>query len=40
MVAKLKDGKVLETANLGDSGYVLYHIGPDDQLEQYYQSPS
>ena len=37
---KLIDGIKLEAANLGDSGYVLFHVNSDtDILEMYFRSP-
>ena len=30
----------IRSANLGDSGYALFHVRPDDTLEMYYRSPS
>ena len=35
---KLKSDFSLQTANLGDSGYALFHVNPDDTLEMYYRA--
>lgn len=29
----------ISTANLGDSGYALFHVLPNDTLEMYFRSP-
>ena len=30
----------MQTANLGDSGYALFHVLPDDTLQMYYRQES
>lgn len=30
----------IEGANLGDSGYALFHVEDDDTLRMYFRSPS
>ena len=35
---KLKDDFTMQTANLGDSGYALFHVMPDDTLQLYYRA--
>ena len=36
----LADHETVNTMNLGDSGYALYHTTEDDHLEMYYRSKS
>ena len=39
VVLRLLDDMRLESANLGDSGYALFHVDSDsDTLEMYYRS--
>lgn len=41
MVAlKLLEDFTMQTANLGDSGYALFHVLPDDTLQMYYRQES
>lgn len=37
---RIKDEDTIEATNLGDSGYSLFHVLPDDSLEMYYRSES
>jgi len=37
---KLFEDMKIKAANLGDSGYALFHVRPDDTLEMYFRSPS
>ena len=37
---KLIEDMKIDAANLGDSGYALYHVNPDDTLEMYFRSKS
>ena len=37
---KLVEDMKIQTANLGDSGYALFHVRADDTLEMYYRSLS
>ena len=38
VVLKLKPGMKLEASNLGDSGYVLYHINEAGKMERYFKA--
>lgn len=39
VVLRLLDDMRLESANLGDSGYALFHVDSEsDTLEMYYRS--
>ena len=38
-VRLIEDLKI-EASNLGDSGYALFHVNPDDTLEMYFRSLS
>ena len=35
---RLMDDMTIKAGNLGDSGYALFHVRPDDTLEMYYRS--
>ena len=37
---KLLEDLKIEGANLGDSGYALFHLGENDTIEMYFRSPS
>ena len=37
---ELFDDMIIKAANLGDSGYALFHVKPNDTLEMYFRSPS
>ena len=37
---KLLEDFTMQTANLGDSGYALFHVMPDDTLQMYYRQES
>ena len=38
VVIKLVDGMVLETANLGDSGFAVYRVAMDNTLQLRFKS--
>ena len=40
VVIRLLDSMRMEGANLGDSGYALFHVDEDDTLQMYFKSPS
>jgi serine/threonine protein phosphatase PrpC len=40
VVLKLIKDMKISAANLGDSGYALFHVLPDDTLEMYFRSPT
>ena len=40
VVLKLLEDLKIQAANLGDSGYALFHVKEDDTLEMYFRSPS
>ena len=35
---KLAEDMTIQGANLGDSGYALFHVRPDDTLEMYFRT--
>ena len=37
---KLIEDMKIQAANLGDSGYALFHVLEDDTLEMYFRSPA
>ena len=37
---KLAEDMTIKAANLGDSGYALFHVRPNDTLEMYFRSPT
>lgn len=37
---KLLEGMEIQAANLGDSGYALFHVMEDDTLQMYHRSVS
>ena len=40
VVLRLVEEMKIQAANLGDSGYALFHVLPDDTLEMYFRSPT
>lgn len=34
----IRDDHTIETTNLGDSGYALFHINPDNSVQMYFRS--
>ena len=40
VVLKLIEEMKIEAANLGDSGYALFHVLEDDTLDMYFRSPA
>ena len=40
VIIRLLEGLKIEGANLGDSGYALFHVNKDDTIEMYFRSPS